>query len=1215
MRYIYKTFLVAVILFCNICAQAEGSKDLYRRYPDPVKGNRAFLVSRSPDASNVFFNQAAHYVYVKDNEILAVASSAQGIKDGFIRLKSPSGRVIETVVGTDIGKIPDRAAEVAGPGVGYTPFEVNVGSDNGVWRVEFIPTRWSEERRDQNPDKDLVVRADADWVQQNNSYYIAAWDVSVRKQGNLANDWLSGRVYTNVLHLYISAATLNQEEGAFYGQNYVLTKDGYIYKVDGNGSHGIDFQYFVNSSGILNGDNAPSYKSSNDGYLAPFHDPNKQDGLGNVTHKMFYRFPDITMPKNSAAASPLMDTWLYNEIQIAQIKNIEFKTFEGNKNYINKKGAGVSFTTNYAGRYKVTIEPASDDFWFKQKEIILTGVVGENSLTWDGTDANGNFIPVGTDYPIKVSVNLIEGEIHFPYFDMEINPRGILVERYNPDGNSAGYASMYWNDSTITPGALGESSSPVAKLDDEIPGQSGQHSWGNYRNSYLPANIGMPYGGNDYYGAYSYGNNKAMDTWSYAVRMNESIEPEITVLMVDLEVLSVEADKDSVELGERFTHAVEVRNNGPSDAIHSKFEYALPKGFIIDTVVPQNSCGAFSNLIILNNTAVARIDLPTGCHMTVLVTAKSEMTVPDASYGSVRATAGLVRPEGYYDIDATSDDRTRLVPGTAEEECNSKECNNIKVNEDVFLLEPFNERGQLALVKTVEHIDKNENGFQEAGESLEYTFTVFNRGEVDVSTIYIEDPLLGSQKIPLNELILKKGERAVKSMTYVIRTEDVLKGNVVNTARIYGLNPRGFNVTDVSGTTIENDIATRIDIDQSPRLALKATVTNKGSGEKGQFTIGDRVDYLLEIKHEGDIAVSQILVKENHPTGTEKSLDIANLHNITASYLFSYVLTTEDIEKGYLSLSSSVEARDEKYANRIFDISGNTFADDLPLVTSTAIAPKGGDDSFVIYQGREGIFSVLENDTIGSSSLAMNSLEIIDKPSFGFVFIVDGLIRYVTKDSSIYGQDSFTYRIKDNSRLKSNLVRVKIQIVKTTPVAVDDYHTLTYNIWGNIDPTKNDYVDHSYIIKESVRVLEGPNNGTLNSVDNGRIVYRPQENYTGYDKFTYIVKDANGNWSNPATVNLEVQGFFLPNTISPNGDNKNETFEILGLYQFDKVELQILDRLGHVIFQSSDYRNDWRVDTQVKEGTYFYIFTGIKEGNKPVVRKGSLLIVRDAYYR
>lgn len=1210
MCYIYNAFVVAIILFCNICAYADGSKDFYPRYPEQVRGNRAFLVSRAQNSTNVFFNQAAHYVYVRENEVLAVASSAQGIKNGFIQLTSPSGKVVQTIIGSTSGKIASRAEEVAGPGLGYTPFEINVGDDIGVWRVEFIPTRWSNNRLLENSDKDLVVRADDDWIQPDNSYYIAAWDVSVRKAGNTITEWLPGRVFTNVLHLYISSATLNQEEGAFFGQNYVLTKDGYIYKVDGNGSHGIDFQYFVNSSGILDADHNPSYKSSNDGFKALFHDPNKQDVSGNVTHKMFYRFPDVTMPKNSPAASPLIETWLYNEIKIAQISNVEFETIEGNKNYVNKKGAEIRFVTNYAGRYRVTIESASEDFLFKQKEIIVSGVVGKNSLIWDGTDGDGSFIPVGSDYPIKVSVSLIEGEIHFPYFDMEINPRGILVERYNPDGTSAGYASMYWDDTAITSGALGESSSPVLKLDDMLQSQNGQHSWGTYRQSDLPAHVASNYGGNDNYGAYSYGNNKAMDTWSYSVRMNESIEPQITVLMIDLEVVSLDADKDKVELGETFSHTVEVRNNGPSDAVNAKFEYALPIGFVITGVSPQSSCGTLSNQVLLDNTAVGRIDLPAGCRMTIVVSARSEITVPDASYGIVKATAGLVRPEGYYDIDATSDDRTRLVPGTAEEECLSGKCNNIKVNDKVFLLEPFNERGQLALVKSVKHIDKNGNGFQEADELLEYTFTIFNTGEVDVSSIYIEDPLLDSQKIKFDNLILKKGEKEVRSHTYSIQGKDVLRGEVVNTARVYGLNPRKFIVTDISGTADENDIATRIDIDQSPRLGLKASVINIGSGENGQFTIGDRIDYLLEVKHEGSIAVGKILIQDFALGWSESALATEYFSNKILSYLFSYVVNEGDIERGYVKQSSLIEGKDEKYGNRIIDNSGETFTDDLPLITKTAIAPRGVDDNFTLYQGKDAVFAVLENDLLGSSSLMTIKLEIVDSPEFGTVSVDNGLVRYVPNHASIYGKDSFTYRVMDNSKLKSNLVRVNIDIVKTIPVAKDDFYVMTYNFFTDIIPSKNDYVEHSSIVKGSVQILESPQKGLLSPIGEGVFRYKPQDNYTGYDKFTYIIQDENGNWSAPATVNLEVKGFFLPNTITPNGDQKNETFEILGAYLFDKIELEIVDRFGRVVFHSRDYHNDWNVDSKVKDGTYFYTFKGIKSGVEPIIRKGSLLIVR-----
>lgn len=1211
MHYIYKAFFIAVILLSNICVHAEGSKDLY---PEKVKGNRAFLVSRSASSNNVFYNQAAHYVYVQENEILAVASSAQGVRNGFIKLISPSGEVIQTNQGDRIGNIASRDEEVAGPGLGYTPFEVNVGSDIGVWRVEFVPTRWSSDRQLENPDRDLVVKANNDWIQPDNSYYIAAWDVSVRKNAG-STDWLSGRVYTNVLHLYISSATLNQEEGAFYGQNYVLTKDGYIYKVDGNGSHGIDFQYFVNSSGILDTESKPSYKSSNDGYRASFHNPNAQDNLGNITHKMYYRFPDITMPKRSAAAAPLTDTWLYNEVQIAQIRNVGFETIEGNKNYINKKGAKITFVTNHAGRYKVTIEAASEDFTFKRKEIIVTGIVGENIVNWDGKDGDTKFIPVGNDYPIKVSVSLIEGEIHFPYFDMEINPRGILVERYNPDGLSAGDASMYWNDSTITAGASGESSLPVSKLDEESQGQIGRHSWGSYRHSDLPNSIAANYLGNDNYGAYSYGNNKAMDTWSYSVRMDESIKPNVTVLMIDLEVVSVVADKESVELGETVNYSVEVRNNGPSDAMNAKFEYALPLGFFIDQVSSYSSCGTYSNFAVQGNKMLGRIDLPSGCSMTIKITVRTGITVPDASYGVVLTTAGLVRPEGYYDIDATSDDWGRLVPGTAEQECNNGTCNNVKSNDKVLLLEPVKERGKIALVKSVKHVDKNGNGFQEVGEDLVYTFTLINIGEVDVSSIYIEDILLDQKKITFNNLILKKDDQNIRTVNYVIQNVDILKGKVVNTATVFGLNPRGFKVTDVSGTSAENDIATDIDIDQSPKIGLKVSVVNKGSGENGQFTIGDKIDYFFELEHEGNIAVSQILIKENKGGEHIVPLKSAVLDNNIVTYLYSYQVTEDDVENGTVKQSSTVESKDVKYDNLVMDISGITFDDDLPLITVTAVAPKGLDDSFVIYQGNEGVFPVWENDVIGSSSLNLLKLEIVNPPQLGVVSLVDGLVRYTPNDFAVHGQDSFTYRLLDKSKLKSNLVRVDINILKTIPIAEDDYYKGSYNYYINIDPLKNDHVEHSVIVKDSVRILELPANGELKRLEDGRFVYSPKQNYTGYDKFTYVVQDANGNWSDPATVSLEVNGFFLPNIISPNGDDKNETFEVLGIYQFDKVELQILDRFGGIVFHSVDYRNDWLVDAKIKDGTYFYLFKGMKDEFKPIIRKGSLLIIRDIRFR
>ncbi|NGM89507.1 gliding motility-associated C-terminal domain-containing protein [Parapusillimonas sp. SGNA-6] len=116
--------------------------------------------------------------------------------------------------------------------------------------------------------------------------------------------------------------------------------------------------------------------------------------------------------------------------------------------------------------------------------------------------------------------------------------------------------------------------------------------------------------------------------------------------------------------------------------------------------------------------------------------------------------------------------------------------------------------------------------------------------------------------------------------------------------------------------------------------------------------------------------------------------------------------------------------------------------------------------------------------------------------------------------------------------------------------------------------------------------------------------------YTGYDVLKYTIRDKNGNESEEATINIEVLGFFLPNTITPNGDGKNDTFRVLGTYKFDHVELEIINRFGQRIFYSADYKNDWVVPDNISDGTYFYTFKGMKNNEKPIVRKGFLLLVR-----
>jgi gliding motility-associated-like protein len=62
----------------------------------------------------------------------------------------------------------------------------------------------------------------------------------------------------------------------------------------------------------------------------------------------------------------------------------------------------------------------------------------------------------------------------------------------------------------------------------------------------------------------------------------------------------------------------------------------------------------------------------------------------------------------------------------------------------------------------------------------------------------------------------------------------------------------------------------------------------------------------------------------------------------------------------------------------------------------------------------------------------------------------------------------------------------------------------------------------------------------------------------------------------------------IPNVFTPNGDNKNNTFEIVGISGFPGSELLVYNRWGNLVYESANYDNSWFA-RDVPEGTYFFI--------------------------
>ncbi|CAG5087652.1 gliding motility-associated C-terminal domain-containing protein [Parvicella tangerina] len=80
-----------------------------------------------------------------------------------------------------------------------------------------------------------------------------------------------------------------------------------------------------------------------------------------------------------------------------------------------------------------------------------------------------------------------------------------------------------------------------------------------------------------------------------------------------------------------------------------------------------------------------------------------------------------------------------------------------------------------------------------------------------------------------------------------------------------------------------------------------------------------------------------------------------------------------------------------------------------------------------------------------------------------------------------------------------------------------------------------------------------------------------------------------------AFLDLVVESCEVPNVITPNGDDVNETFYTRYADVYDDVNLIIYNRWGRVVYKTESYDNSWAGEKKngkpVSDGVYFYVMT------------------------
>ena len=211
----------------------------------------------------------------------------------------------------------------------------------------------------------------------------------------------------------------------------------------------------------------------------------------------------------------------------------------------------------------------------------------------------------------------------------------------------------------------------------------------------------------------------------------------------------------------------------------------------------------------------------------------------------------------------------------------------------------------IALIKTGTLNDDDGVAGVSAGDTISYAFTVTNTGNVTLSGVTVDDPLVTVSGGPVS---LAPGAVDTTSFTatYTITQADIDAGEVPNTATVTGTAPAGGTVTDEGSDLVA--------LGQVPGMALVKTGVLDDADGNGLANVGETISYDFEVTNTGNVTLTGVSIADPLPGLSAISPASAEIA-VGASVVFTatYAITQADIDAGEVfnsAVASSNEAPD-----------------------------------------------------------------------------------------------------------------------------------------------------------------------------------------------------------------------------------------------------------------------------------------------------------------
>ncbi len=311
---------------------------------------------------------------------------------------------------------------------------------------------------------------------------------------------------------------------------------------------------------------------------------------------------------------------------------------------------------------------------------------------------------------------------------------------------------------------------------------------------------------------------------------------------------------------------------------------AQSTGLVVNKPAPVNADEDGSNDVSLNDTLTYTVSATnTGTISLTNVVVTDPLTTPTTRTCAVLAPGASCVLTGTYTVTQAD------VDAGAVQNSASATSNEINTPVDTSQTQTVAQDGSILLEKTGV-LDGGANGYANIDETITYTFSVTNTGDVTLTDIIIEDALVEVQGGPIASLAPGETDSTTFTATYFLDPADIEARQVVNNAIARARHPNGTIISGLSDdpSDLNNDDE---DGDGNPD---DPTVTNLVLGPTSivqplevvkttpyrDVSFGDLVPYEITITNNDTFGRDRLIYLDRMPNGFDYAPGTASINGV-----------------------------------------------------------------------------------------------------------------------------------------------------------------------------------------------------------------------------------------------------------------------------------------------------------------------------------------------